>query len=156
LQSLSSAALQHQSIRHQLILVLPTAVLSSSLYWWFVLCCCFLAAAAAAVLVLQGVMWQALCRAHGRVFLLTAVIKIVHDLVMFAQPYILEQVGLWESCGAPEGPVTAACLKKCHRVMTDAFVRLAVCTRYSRVSAAAALICRTVMQHPFHLLACGV
>eukprot|EP00775_Hariotina_reticulata_P001784 gene1784-2118_t len=40
----------------------------------------------------QGVMWRALCRVHGRVFLLTAVMKVLHDLVMFAQPYILEQL----------------------------------------------------------------
>lgn len=38
----------------------------------------------------QGVLWRALWRVHVRRFGLTAAIKVVHDLLMFLQPYILE------------------------------------------------------------------
>lgn len=37
-------------------------------------------------------MWRALYRVHGRVFAITGFIKLLHDLIMFSQPYILEQL----------------------------------------------------------------
>lgn len=40
----------------------------------------------------QGVVWRALWRVHARVMGVTAVIKIVHDAVMFLQPLTLEQL----------------------------------------------------------------
>lgn len=40
----------------------------------------------------QGVMWRALWRVHGRAFILTGALKVVHDAVMFAQPFVLEQL----------------------------------------------------------------
>jgi ATP-binding cassette subfamily C (CFTR/MRP) protein 1 len=40
--------------------------------------------------LLQGVLWRALWRVHARRLLLTAAVKVVHDLLMFLQPYILE------------------------------------------------------------------
>ena len=37
-------------------------------------------------------MWRALWLLHRRVLLLTGLVKLAHDLVMFAQPFILEQL----------------------------------------------------------------
>jgi hypothetical protein len=39
---------------------------------------------------LQGLLWRGLCRAHARKFAVTAFVKVVHDLLMFLQPFILE------------------------------------------------------------------
>ena len=37
-------------------------------------------------------LWRALWRAHGRVFVVSGFIKLFHDGIMFVQPYILEQL----------------------------------------------------------------
>lgn len=40
----------------------------------------------------QGVVWKAMWRRHGKVFLIAGFIKLVHDCVMFLGPYVLEQL----------------------------------------------------------------
>ncbi|KAJ9526631.1 hypothetical protein QJQ45_017605 [Haematococcus lacustris] len=37
----------------------------------------------------KGVIWRALWRTHGKLFIWTGVVKLVHDCVMFTPPYIL-------------------------------------------------------------------
>lgn len=39
---------------------------------------------------LQGVIWRAMWRTHSRSFLVSGAIKLVHDVVMFAGPVLLE------------------------------------------------------------------
>jgi hypothetical protein len=41
---------------------------------------------------IQGRLWSALWRAHGPTMLWTGLLKVVHDAVMFSQPFILEQL----------------------------------------------------------------
>lgn len=38
----------------------------------------------------RGLLWRALVRMHARVAAQTAAVKVVHDLLMFSQPYLLE------------------------------------------------------------------
>lgn len=38
----------------------------------------------------RGSIWQTIARLHRRTFLITAIIKIVHDIIMFASPALLE------------------------------------------------------------------
>jgi hypothetical protein len=38
----------------------------------------------------QGVIWRAMWRAHGRSFLVSGLVKLAHDVVMFAGPVLLE------------------------------------------------------------------
>ncbi|GIL43241.1 hypothetical protein Vafri_1038 [Volvox africanus] len=38
----------------------------------------------------QGVVWKAMMKVHARNFLLTAIIKLIHDAIMFMSPYLLE------------------------------------------------------------------
>ena len=40
----------------------------------------------------QGMLARSLWRTHARTFLWTGALKVVHDAVMFSQPYILEQL----------------------------------------------------------------
>ncbi|GBF89551.1 canalicular multispecific organic anion transporter [Raphidocelis subcapitata] len=40
----------------------------------------------------QGQLWRALWRVHGRAFVITGLIKLLHDAIMFSQPFILEQL----------------------------------------------------------------
>ncbi|PRW61038.1 multidrug resistance-associated 1 isoform X8 [Chlorella sorokiniana] len=40
----------------------------------------------------EGVVWRAMWRAHGRVFMMAGVLKLVHDCVMMLSPFILEQL----------------------------------------------------------------
>ncbi|GLC35697.1 hypothetical protein PLESTB_000485000 [Pleodorina starrii] len=49
-----------------------------------------LAATADPVVHPQGVVWKAMLRVHGRTFLGTAGIKLIHDIIMFMSPYLLE------------------------------------------------------------------
>ncbi len=41
---------------------------------------------------LQGVVWRALWQCHGRAFVGTGFLKIIHDIVMFMPPFILEML----------------------------------------------------------------
>ncbi|KAI8472507.1 MAG: hypothetical protein J3K34DRAFT_208343 [Monoraphidium minutum] len=40
----------------------------------------------------NGVLWRALWKSHGRVFVVSGALKVFHDGVMFLQPFILEQL----------------------------------------------------------------
>ena len=39
---------------------------------------------------MQGVLWRAMWRVHGRAFLLAGAWKLLHDVVMFTEPILLE------------------------------------------------------------------
>jgi hypothetical protein len=41
---------------------------------------------------MQGLVWRAMLRCHGRTFFLAGLLKVFHDIVMFAQPALLEQL----------------------------------------------------------------
>ena len=55
----------------------------------------------------RGVLWRALLRVHGRTLVVTGLIKLVHDAIMFSQPYILEQLLRHLSSTAASGGAAA-------------------------------------------------
>ena len=50
----------------------------------------------------QGVVWKAMVKRHGRVFALAGLVKLVHDIIMFLGPFVLEQLlKFLENGGSP-------------------------------------------------------
>ncbi|GIL72743.1 hypothetical protein Vretimale_4441 [Volvox reticuliferus] len=51
----------------------------------------------------QGVVWKAMVKVHGRNFFVTAAIKLIHDVIMFMSPYLLELLLHHMSAGGSRG-----------------------------------------------------
>ena len=50
----------------------------------------------------QGVVWKAMVKQHGRVFVMAGLVKLVHDAIMFLGPFVLEQLlKFLENGGSP-------------------------------------------------------
>lgn len=58
----------------------------------------------------EGVVWKAMWKRHGRVFLTAGLVKLVHDCVMFLGPFVLQQLLIFlEKGGTACETLTKAC-----------------------------------------------